>query len=308
MRTEPVSAHLVDRYLHSMRARGFSPKTIRVYANDISLFSRWFVARTSGTFEPTAVTPALLTAYRDDILASGKKPSTVNRRVQSMKSFCRWAHREGLLEHDAGRDARFVPVVPRRPPEGLTRNEVNALLRAAKASPRGHANRNTAILQVLLQTGVRAGELVRLRAADVRVGDRHAALRVKNDADGSAREIRLNGSVRAALRAYLAERKVSPTGPLFLSERGGHLSVGGLEMVLHSLAARASLNRRINVNQWRHHFALNWLRDHPGDLHGLQRLLGHRRPGTTAIYAPRSEPSDVAAKMELISSNVYTGR
>jgi len=297
---------IVERYLDAMRNRDFSPDSIRVYKNDLSLFVRWYEAQTKQPLDVRKLTPVDLQSYRGHLQTiEGKKPATINRRVQVLRSFSRWAYDDGVLAEDIGRNVSSIPTPKRFAPKGLERNEVNAFLRAAQLSARGQGRRNYAIVQTLLQTGLRAGEVAGLHVNDLKLRERSGWLTVRSGKGRKSREVPLNASVRAALSDYLTERKLPPESPLFVSERSGPLSVSGLEMLMKSLAHRAGIERDgINVHSWRHHFALGFLKDHPGDLVGLQRLLGHERLDTTSIYVQPSQ-DDLAAKMERSSSNVY---
>ena len=282
----------VDRFLQAMMERGCSDGSVRVYRSDLSLFRCWCESELGQSFELLELARSDLAGYRDHLQnAAGKTPATINRRIQVVRSFYRWAHREGLVKEDIGRSLRSMTVQRRARSRRLTRNEVNAFLRAAKASKRGLARRNQAILQVLLQTGVTAGELTRLLVGDVALRERKGLLHVRSDEGPGSRALPLDGEAREALRDYLHERDASKGGPLFLSERGIALTVAGLEKLVQTLARRAGVEQEgINLQAWRHTFARSWLDDHPGDLKGLQRLLGHEHLSSTAIYA-RTERS-----------------
>ncbi len=297
----------VPKFLHSLQRRDFSPVSVRSYGSDLSLFARWYETQTHRPFQVATLTEVDLQSYRHHLTnVERKKPATINRRIQVLRTFCRWAYDQGILSEDVGRDVRSVATVRRLAPKGLERKEVNALLRAAATSSRGQAKRNYAILQTLLQTGVRAGELASLVIGDVVLSKRSGVLHVRSGKGEKARDIPLDASARKALAAYLEERgKLAVGKPLFPSERGGPLSVRGLELLIRGLAFRAGVDREdVTVHAWRHTFALSYLKDHPGDLVGLARLLGHESLNTTAVY---TQPSveDLAEKLERSSLNVY---
>ena len=297
----------IGLYLDAKRQRDFSSASLRVYANDLSLFSRWYEKQSGLPFDPRNLTSIDLQSYRGHLQnVERKKPATINRRVQVLRSFARWAHETGLLAEDIGRHVKSIPTTKRLAPRGLSRNEVNAFLRAAKSSRRGQADRNYAILQTLLQTGLRAGEITRLQVRDLKLGKRKGSLEVRSGKGRKARQVPLNASARDAVRAYLDGRQVGPESPVFESERGGPLTVAGLERLIHALRRRGGVEREgINVHTWRHTFALGWLKDRPGDLMGLQRLLGHERLDTTSIYAQLSQ-EDLAENLEQSSNNVFS--
>lgn len=121
-----------------------------------------------------------LIAYRQHMVAAGRRPATINRRLDALRRLCRWAHSAGTLGIDATRDLRPVRLVRNRRPVGLTDAEVHALLRAAGASTHGLARRNYALVQVMLQAGLRVGEVAALRLADITLGDRSGSVRIRH--------------------------------------------------------------------------------------------------------------------------------
>lgn len=299
----------VAQYLDDLRERDFSAASIRVYTNDLSLFVRWYESQTRQPFETAKLTAIDLQSYRGHLQnVEDKKPSTINRRLQVLRGFSRWAHEAGSLAEDVGRNVHSIATVQRPSPKGIARNEINAFLRVAATSPRGQGKRNYAVLQTLLQTGVRAGELVSLKVGDVTIKQRVGTLRVRGGKGRKAREVPLDASVRQALHAYLEQRgNPSADQPLFLSERAGAMKVRGLEHLIRALGHRAGIERdEVTVHTWRHTFALAYLKDHPQDLVSLARLLGHERLDTTAIYTQPSA-EDLARKLEEGSLNVYGG-
>ncbi len=87
-------------------------------------------------------------------------------------------------------------------PRALANTEVNALLRAAQRSR--HPERNYAIVQMLLQTGMRIGECRALTFFDITLGQKSGAVAIRTGKGNKARFVPLNGSVRAALACYAA--------------------------------------------------------------------------------------------------------
>ena len=93
--------------------------------------------------------------------------------------------------------------MPPGKPAALNQNEVHALLRAAGQSSHGLAKRNYAFIQLLLQTGLRIGEAVKLQLRDLVINSRSACVRVVDGKGRKYREIPLNATARRALSAYL---------------------------------------------------------------------------------------------------------
>ena len=94
------------------------------------------------------------------------RSSTINQRLQAIRCLCRWAERQGFLKSNPAAVVKSLRVAKRRRPTGLTEPEVHGLLRVAGESKRGRAKRNYGLLQLLLQTGLRVGELTAMNQAN----------------------------------------------------------------------------------------------------------------------------------------------
>ena len=105
-------------------------------------------------------------------------------------------------------------VARRRHPAGLTEPEVHSLLRIAGTSRKGQRHRNYAIVQLLLQTGMRVGELVSLRVGDITLRARSGWVRVHLGKGELEREVPLNASARRGLGLYSAPRLTTGTRSL----------------------------------------------------------------------------------------------
>jgi integrase/recombinase XerC len=102
------------------------------------------------------------------MVISGRRPATFNRRLDALRRLCRWAQASGSLVTGAARDVR---TVRNQQPVGLTDVEVDAWLRAAGASSHGLAARNCAMVQLMLQAGLRVSEVASLQVADITMND-----------------------------------------------------------------------------------------------------------------------------------------
>ena len=149
------------------------------------------------------------------------------------------------------RSSRLTPLrrssrsgSPRGRPQGLEEPEVHALLRVAGESRYGHARRNYAVVQFLLQTGLRISEAAALCLADLKLRERTGSVRVRQGKGRKEREVPLNASARRALRTYLEPRgALPPDAPLFLSGRGGPIAVRSIQNLIAQLARRAKITR-----------------------------------------------------------------
>lgn len=218
-----------------------------------------------------------------------------------------------------GRQARLAPLA-------LTPAQVNALLRQAQHTR--YPNRNTAILQVLVQTGMRIGECASLLLQDITIGERKGVVIIRAGKGNKSRSVPLNDSARQALADYMATvlgcartseavsaarsnaQRTTDTRPLWTSERGGKLSVREMsrmvEVLVNNCASRNAVPNDATPHSLRHTFATRYLARHPGDLVGLARLLGHNSIQTTQIYVQPTD-ADIAERINQIDLNAYAG-
>ncbi len=272
------------------------------------------------------LTPIALLGYRNDLQhGRAKSTSTVNTRLAGLRSFCGWLVEQGPLPADPASRLRSIGRQGPLAPKGLTDKQVNALLREASRSR--HLARDYALVQVLLQTGMRIGECAALDYEDISFGERGGSVDIRAGKGNKARSVPLNASARQALAEYAAptlgvgqtvpavakswpKRRSGVRGtPLWGSQKGGRLSAQAMRRVIDCLvrdcSARGLVPPDASAHTLRHTFAMFYLKDNPGDLVGLATLLGHSSLDTTRIYGqPTAEM--LASRVDRLSLNAYT--
>ena len=303
-----ADAEVLEAFRRHLEHQDLSPTTVRAYLSDLQVFSDWLVWLHEGkTLSLARVQTLDLAAFRNHLIQEkSQRPASVNRRVQTLRRFYGWLEQQGLAESNPAERLRFVRLSARTRPQALRRREVLALLHAAGGSPHGMARRNTALVQLMLQTGLRVGEVTALLCEDLTLKERSGSVRVREGKGMRAREVPLNLSARRALNAYREERgAVTMKEPAFLSKRGGSLSVRSVQNVVATLVKRAKLERLpVSAHTLRHTFAFYYLKSHPDKLVDLASLLGHESLDTTAMYT-RPNRDDLAADLETSALNVF---
>jgi len=162
-------------------------------------------------------------------------------------------------------------------PTVLCRQEILQLLEASKRNPKHYA-----IVATLYSTGLRIGELVNLKIADI--DKENMLIHVRLGKGGKDREVQLSESLRGILRNYYRSCLVKPTSFLFPGSRcDGHLDKSGIQRIIPELARKAKIKKSVTAHTLRHCFATHLLEDGT-DLRTIQVLLGHTNINTTAIY------------------------
>jgi site-specific recombinase XerD len=293
-------------FLDRLAADDLSAATRRGYRYDLLQFATWYAAQHGTVPDLPRLTEHDLIAWRQHMLAHrGFKATTINRRLEAVRRLLRWAEASGAVAANVARDVRTVRLARDRQPVGLTAAEVHGLLRAAGESSHGLARRNYALVQLMLQAGLRIGEVAALRRADITVRERSGTVRVRHGKGLREREVPLNATARRALRQlFEREPAAGPEDPVFRSTRGEPLPVRSIQNTIAGLVRRAGLKRTgLSAHSLRHTFALAWLRQHPGRLVELAQLLGHESLDTTAVYT-RASGEDLARGVEQTPFNL----
>ena len=305
-----TAGDLLDAFRHQLRARDLAPATIQAYVHDLARFHRWLAwVHEDATPLLTQVRTIDLAAFRMYLIhEQAHAPATVNRRLQGLRLFFQWLYDCHWITENPATHLRFMRKGGTRQPLALRRREVFALVHAAAASPHRLAARNVALVQLLLQAGVRVGEVTALTHRDVQLHTRSGTVHVRDGKGRQARDIPLNATVRRAVQAYLDTLSdVSAHTPVFLSKRGTSLAVRSAQAVVAQLAVHAGIQRiPVSAHTLRHTFAVHYLQRHPGKLRDLADLLGHASLDTTALYT-RPSHDDVAADLERSPLNVCDG-
>jgi site-specific recombinase XerD len=207
--------------------------------------------------------------------------------AKSLRVFLRWLVAEELAP---ARVLRLeLPKAEAKIPPTLTTEQVVALVKACQESngPALQA-RDTAIVLLLLDTGMRASELCGLKVDQVKLDKDDPHVLIKGEAKGGRwREVGPLGkrTVRA-LKAYTTtwRTKQHPaTDCLFVGRTGTALEVVALERLMARLKRRTGVDARVNPHSWRH----TWARSRAvagTDTLVISRLMGHSALQTTALY------------------------
>jgi site-specific recombinase XerD len=282
-----TGARALDAFLGRLAARDSSEHTRRAYRTAISQYLDWLDGQAADWRSPPR---ALVRGYLGELVQRGLAKRSVSSRLAALRSFYRYARREGLVDADPW-SAAVTPRLPRRLPQVLAVAEVERLIDAADgASNRGPlALRDTALIETAYAAGLRISELATARLADLDLA--RGELRVLGK--GRKERVTLLGHpAREALDAYLRDARpalrarageAEDPGVIFLNARGQPLGVRGLRYRLDRLMTRAGLPSRSSPHTLRHSFASHLL-EGGADLRVVQELLGHESLGTTQIY------------------------
>jgi site-specific recombinase XerD len=200
--------------------------------------------------------------------SGGLSPWTIRGHVRACRRFFRWLVEDGILEVSPAQRLR-LPAKPPSDPKAITAADVEAMYEGAENT------RDRAIISFLADTGCRVGGLCGVKLCDVDLDAEpvHVVVREKSAGGLRPRAVYLGARGRADLEAWLEERD-DASDYVFVSQRGGPLTTGGLYQVLKRLARKAGVEGRYNPHAFRHAFVRGAL-DNGADLGTVSQLAGH---------------------------------
>ena len=301
-----------DRFLHYLRTeRDASPNTICGYARDINQYKEVILGLAH-------VVDGLSTHFN---LQNARKflvelnelqleRSSVSRKISSLRSFCRFLVREGVLTNNPF-SGLGSPRKIRKLPNIFSVDEVDKLLNATGSywrtaaqspyppigSPDFAAKRDNAILEVIYSAGLRISEVVGLKYEDIDFYSSSFTVRGKGKKE---RICILGGPAKKALKIYLTERRNMGFGDrqregyVFLNQRGTPLSARSIQRNFKLYLSEANLSHDLTPHVLRHSFATHLL-DAGADLRSVQEMLGHASLSTTQIYTHISSQRLISA-------------
>jgi integrase/recombinase XerD len=277
----------IEAFLEMMSAqRGAARNTLEAYARDLSDASETLAG---GLAQASA---ADLSQLQRDYARRELAPSSVSRKLSSLRRFFRFEFQEGMRPDDP--TARLkAPVARRAVPDVLSREEMARLLEACSDDPR-----LSCIVELLYGTGLRASELVSLPLGALprwrRGGWETTDITIRGKG-GRERVCPLGPPAREALAAWIELRpahlpKAEPARAraqrfVFPSRAAsGHMSRRRLGQMLDALSIGAGIApERVYPHALRHAYATHLLQG-GADMRSVQTLLGHADISTTQIY------------------------
>jgi integrase/recombinase XerD len=252
----------LEGYIISLHAEGLSPSTIRMYSECLRKLVDFLRDP-----EIENITEKNILDFLNYRRNKGVTESTIHVQWRAIRSFCKWA--EAALEIPRPDLNIKAPKFQTKAITPYTQDEVTRLIRAADSK------RSKALIMVLMDTGLRIGELCRLVLADMDLESGEVFVRpFMSGKKSRARTVYLGRTTRQVLWSYLSTRRFAEkTDPVFTTLRGKVLTRTEVAHILVRIARKAGV-ANVHPHRFRHTFAVEYLRN-DGDVFTLQRLLGH---------------------------------
>lgn len=263
--------------------RGLSPETARAYQSDLAAFRDYLTP--AEREHPGDIERKRLTAFLLDGRKQGLKPTTLARRLVSLKMFYRYLVDEGGIQRDPAA-VLDSPRLWRHLPEIYSPAQIDRLLQAPdRKTVKGR--RDGAMLDLLYACGLRVSELVALRLDRLHFDEGYIRIMGKGRKE---RLVPVAASTAKTVRAWidhdrptLIHNPAEAGGVVFLSVRGRPLTRARIWQIIRDLGREAGLPGDLHPHTLRHSFAGHLLAA-GAPLRAIQEMLGHADISTTQIY------------------------
>ena len=290
---------------YQLTVRGRSPKTVWEYGVDMRTFFRYYRKEQlhdvpdSMDFEDidaSKVTNAqvldvdfqsVLDYMNYLVIERHNSANTRLRKTSSLRRFYQFlTDQKGLLPKNP-LESLESPKRAKTLPKYLTLEQSIDLLQAVEGPD---AERDSCILTLFLNCGMRLSELVGINLSDIRHHDATLRLLGKGNKE---RVVPIGEQAQCAIARYLESgrpflvKQQEETG-LFLNQQGNRLTSRGVEYILEQYIKKGAPKYKVTPHAFRHSFATHLL-DNGADLRVIQELLGHESLSTTQIYTEVSK-------------------
>lgn len=277
------------QFVEHLKQNRRSPSTVLAYGKDIEQLVEFLEGMQKS--QAHEVSKEDLQAFMAKLSQAGYTAKSISRKTNSTKTFFRFLKIQEVITDDPA-NLLAHPKFETPPPRILSKTEYRALRDACRGDIR-----TSAIVELLLQTGIRIGELTNLKLDDVRIDDKKREGILHVSTEGAVRDIPMTKAAVDAVKAYLAIRPKSSNDTLFITKTGKPLLVRNIRTSIDRYLRIAGV-KNARVNDLRH----TWIAHHiksGTSLIVISQLAGHKRLATTEKYLKYIEQSyDNSFKLE----------
>src|SRR5215468_7366691 len=272
MSTSNTISPLRQRMIEDMTGRNLGHHSQRSHIYSCKLFAAYLKR------SPDAATADDVRRFQLHLVEAGHSVINRNRIMTGVK----FLFRVTLRRHDLAAEIYHLPE-PQKLPLTMSPNEAERLLDMTGSL------RDQVMLSLGYGCGLRAGEIVRLKAGDI--DSAQMIIRIVQSKGDKDRHVMLPPELLSSLRQWWKVRPTRfdagvPVGERWLfpgRRQGQHLTYRQLSRLFHQSKAAAGITKRVSLHSLRHSFATELLRKGT-NLRYIQALLGHSKPETTARY------------------------
>lgn len=266
-------------FIAFLEEKGRSQSTVIAYAKDIQQLSEYLSQNIKGD-DLKLITGDILEAYVEKLKESGEYTlKTISRKINSIKTFFKFLVIKDLIVSDPAvqvKHPEFKPQLPRV----FSPLEYRALRDTASNNLRLYT-----MVELLLQIGIRIGELSRLKHKDIHLDTDNKYIFIEAFSSNSARKVDLNDRAIMALQNYINSLKPDQKKSdcyLFQTKSGKPVLIRNIRTAVNRAFKKSGIINA-TVNDIRNTFIVFQL-ENGLKLEKLSEIVGHQKPNTTERY------------------------
>jgi integrase/recombinase XerD len=276
-----VESFLVDR-----KVQGLAPGSLRFYRQKLKLFTDYCDNQVLTQIDQ--ITPPFIRSYLLVLENAGHGAGGRHAAYRALHAFLIWY--EGEAEPEGWKNPIRKVKAPKVPVEEIEPVDIRDISKMLKLCPAGSFNgdRDRAILLSLLDTGARATEFIQMNLFDLDM--QTGRILIKQGKGRKPRSVYLGKKSRRAIRIYLKKR-IDECDALWVTndhDRYERITYWGLRSILIRYSKKAKI-KTPSLHDFRRAFALNFLRNNPGEIYSLQKLMGHTSLNVLRRYLAQTD-------------------
>lgn len=257
-------------FIDFLKKQDKSSSTILAYGNDLKQFVDFLGKKQ--VIQVTSVSSEHIEDFKEYLNYNKYLPKSASRKLNSIKSFFKFLNNQDLVDKNPAESIKY-PTYESKPPRILTQMEYRALRDAVRNDVR-----ISTVVELLLQTGMRIGELARLELSDIK----DSQLKIKAYESQPERNIVLNQSAKKSLDRWIEFRSKTKTKNVFITKTGRPFLVRNIRTIVGRYFRQAEI-KDATINDLRHTFIAHQLSNGISVVL-IQKLVGHKRLSTTEKY------------------------
>ncbi len=263
-------AQLTEAFINALKSQHKSKFTIIAYKKDLEQFSGFLISK--GVEDIRDVKKEIIEAFIKHLIDLSYTKKSSSRKLNSIRTFFRYLKNEGVIAYNPALEVSH-PKYTQPHPRTLTKLEYRALRDVAREDKRTYA-----LIETLLQTGIKIGELANIRLQDIK----NSSLYIRPYGKNPEREIPLNKAAKKAIDDYLKTRGDGKSDFLFITRTGRPLLVRNIRQIIARCFRDVGI-KDATVNDLRNTFIAYQIMN-GASVEYIAKIVGHKRLSSTERF------------------------
>lgn len=261
---------LIEKFIANLKSQNKSEFTIIAYKKDLEQFAGYLTSKEISDIRE--VKKETIEGFVNKLLTENYTKKSASRKLNSIRTFFRFLKNENAIDQNPSLDVSH-PKYIQLPARIFSKLEYRALRDYAKEDSRTYA-----LVEILLQTGIKIGELANLCLEDIR----DSALHIRAYGKCANREVPLNKAVKKAIEEYLKVRGQGNNNHLFITRTGKALLIRNIRQIITRCFREVGIENA-TVNDLRNTFIAHQLMS-GASIEYIAKVVGHKRLSSTERF------------------------